>query len=72
MHTLTVQTRYTFGDLVQFDSPTQGCAGTGTVFAITIDGQGEIDYTIEIDRGEYSDLQGGILEHEIRNEESNA
>ena len=37
MHTLTIQTQFTFGDRVRFDSPTQGCSGTGTVYAITVD-----------------------------------
>jgi hypothetical protein len=65
MHTLTVQTKFTFGDRVRFDSATQGCSGTGTVFAITVDREQCIDYLIEIDRGDYRELQPGILEHEI-------
>lgn len=65
VHTLTVRTRYTFGDRVRFDSKLQGCDGVGTVFAITVDFEGRIDYIIEVDRGGYSDLQAGILEHEI-------
>ena len=63
MHTLTVQTKYTFGDRVRFDSPTQRRSGTGTIFAITIDGEGMIDYMIAINGG--ADLQPGILENEI-------
>ena len=62
MHTLTVQTKYTFGDRVRFDSTLQGCSGIGTIFAITIDAEGQIDYMIEVERGE---IQPGILENEI-------
>jgi hypothetical protein len=65
MHTLTVHTKFTFGDRVRFDSAAQGCSGTGTVFAITVDKERQVDYLIEINRGAYSDLQPGILEHEI-------
>jgi hypothetical protein len=65
MHTLTVRTKFTFGDPVRFDSPTQGCNGVGRVFAITVDAEGRVYYMIEIDRGGYSDLQPGIQEHEI-------
>ena len=62
MHTLTVLTKFTFGDRVRFDSAAQHCSGSGTIFAITIDAQGQVDYLIEISMG---DLQPGILEHEI-------
>lgn len=65
MHTLTIRTRFTFGDRVRFDSVLQHCRGTGTISAITVDGDGHIDYLIEISRGDYSDLQPGILENEI-------
>jgi hypothetical protein len=65
MHTLTVQTRFTFGDRVRFDSPTQQCSGSGTVFAITVDRDGQIDYMIEVRQGEFSELQPGILENEM-------
>ncbi|WP_148087919.1 hypothetical protein [Gemmata obscuriglobus] len=65
MHTLTVRTRFTFGDRVRFDSPMQRCSGEGTVFAITVGADGQIDYMIEIGRDGYSDLQPGILEDEI-------
>jgi hypothetical protein len=65
MHTVTVRTKFTFGDRVKFDSPTQSRSGVGKVFAITIDAELHIDYMIEIDRGEYTDLQPGILEDEI-------
>jgi len=62
---MTLRTRFTFGDRVRFDSPTQSCSGVGEIFAITVDSEQRIDYMIEIDRGGYSDLQPGILEDEI-------
>src|SRR5262249_17023958 len=65
MHTLTVRTKFTFGDHVRFNSPTQGCSGSGKIFAITIGADGQLDYIIEIEQGQYSDLQGGVLEDEI-------
>ena len=65
MHTLTVRTRFTFGDRVRFDSKAQQCAGEGTVFPITIGADGQIDYLIEIQRTGYTDLQPGILEDEL-------
>jgi hypothetical protein len=66
MHTLTVRTRFTFGDRVRFDSRAQGRSGVGKVFAITIDAEGRIDYMIEMmDRDGFGDLQPGILEDEM-------
>jgi hypothetical protein len=65
MHTLTVWTMFTFGDRVRFDSPTQQRSGSGTVFAITVDRYGQVDYMIDIGQGAYSDLQPGILENEM-------
>ena len=65
MHTLTVRTKFTFGDRVRFDSAIQGRSGIGTIFAITIDAERQIDYIIEINEGESHDLQPGILDHEI-------
>ena len=62
MHTLTIQTKFTFGDRVRFDSPFQGKNGTGTIVAITVGPGNEIDYLIDPGDGY---LQGGILEHEI-------
>ena len=62
MHTLTIQTRFTFGDRVRFDSPTQHCSGSGTIFVITIGGDGHLDYMIMTEDG---DIQPGILESEI-------
>jgi hypothetical protein len=63
MHTLTITTRYTFGDKVRFDSING--KGTGKVFAIDVDKERCISYVIEIDMGQYSDVQPGILESEI-------
>jgi hypothetical protein len=63
MRTFTITTRYTFGDKVRFDS--RNGKGHGKVFAIDFDRERYISYTIEIDRGQYSDLQPGILESEI-------
>ncbi len=65
MHTLLVRTKFTFGDRVRFDSQAQGYSGTGTIFAITIDAENQIDYIIAIRQGEYDELQPGILENEI-------
>jgi hypothetical protein len=62
MHTLTVRTKFTFGDRVRFNSPTQRLSGSGQVFAITVDYEGRIDYLIEVRPGY---LQPGILEEEI-------
>lgn len=66
MHALTIRTKFTFGDRVRFNSAAQHCNGEGTVFAITVDKQGQIDYIIEIPMGHYTDLQPGILENEIK------
>ncbi len=63
MHTLTIRTKFTFGDRVRFDSPTQRRSGTGTIFAITIDAEGLHDYMIDVDGQDK--LQPGILEDEI-------
>jgi hypothetical protein len=63
MHTLTLRTKFTFGDRVRFDSPTQRRCGTGTIFAITIDAEGMHDYMIRVDGKDM--LQPGILEGEI-------
>ena len=65
MHVLTVQTKFTFGVRVRFDSRLQGCSGTGTVFAITVDDQRRIDYIIAIDEGMDHRLKAGILEEEL-------
>ncbi len=67
MHSLTLLTKYTFGDRVRFNSRMQSCSGTGRIFAITIDEDRKIDYMIEIDLEEVSDIhmQPGILEDEI-------
>jgi hypothetical protein len=63
MHTFTIQSKFTFGDRVYFDSPTQGCRGTGKIFAIVIDAHGYLDYMIEQD--DRPEIQPGIQESEI-------
>lgn len=65
MHQLILNTKFTFGDAVQFNSTAQGLSGKGKIFAITIDRENNIDYIVEIDQGDYSDLQPGIYEDEI-------
>lgn len=65
MHTITIRSKFTFGDRVRFDSKAQHRSGTGTVFAITMAHDGQIDYIIEIPMGGYSDLQPGIYENEM-------
>jgi hypothetical protein len=62
MHSLTIRTKFTFGDRVRFDSPTQRCAGQGAIWAITIDAEGFVDYMIRLDDDEF---QPGILENEL-------
>ncbi len=71
-HILTIQTKYTFGDRVRFGSARQGCSGRGTICAITIAADRQIEYMVEIDMGTHSDLQPYILEDEIRLLEDNA
>ncbi len=64
MYTLVVQTKFTFGDRVRFDSATQHCNGSGKVFGITVyNAQGDFTYLIDQGGGKY--VQGGIAEHEI-------
>jgi hypothetical protein len=63
MHRRTLETKYTFGDRVRFDSPSQGCQGVGTIYGITIYATGEPDYLIHPD--DDSAIQPGILENEI-------
>jgi len=63
MHTLTVRTKFTFGDRVRFDSRAQQCSGTGTIHGIAIYRAGPMDYLIEVDGEEL--IQPGILEDEI-------
>jgi len=66
MHKLVVETKFTFGDSVRFDSPTQQRKGVGTIICITIDGDGDLDYMIKVGGGEGEDyLQPGILGNEI-------
>ncbi|MCI0702310.1 MAG: hypothetical protein L0241_14605 [Planctomycetia bacterium] len=64
MHTLTVQTKFTFGDRVRVNSFTQRRKGTGTVEAIMLDRYGQTSYMIGFD-GSEEDFQPGILESEM-------
>jgi hypothetical protein len=65
MPSYTIQAKFAFGDRVRFDSQMQRCSGEGIVFGITLDRYGRMDYLIEIDCGEYTELQAGILESEM-------
>lgn len=65
MYRIAFETKFTFGDRVRFDSKAQNRCGTGKIFAITIDEQGNVDYIIEINDESTHDLQPGILEEEI-------
>lgn len=67
MHSLTVRTKFTFGDRVRFDSKVQGCSGLGTICGITMHDDGEVDYMIRymIKQGDQDVLQPGILQDEI-------
>ena len=65
MHTLSVRTKFTFGNHVQFDSPTQGRSGSGTVWAITADAERRLDYMIEVHQDGDCYLQPSILEEEM-------
>jgi hypothetical protein len=66
VHTFTVQTKFTFGDRVRFDSRIQGCAGVGLIFAIELDRCGH-HYLIETGTGADGStvVQAGILEEEF-------
>jgi hypothetical protein len=70
MHTITIRTKFTFGDRVRFNSPIQGCSGVGKIWVITVGGDGYVDYMIELDGS--GDLQPGITEQEITLLEDNA
>ncbi len=63
MHTITIQTKFTFGDHVRFDSSTQGRTGTGKIVGITVYTDGSVDYLIDPEGDKY--LQPGIVEHEM-------
>jgi hypothetical protein len=62
-HTIAIQTKFTLGDCVRFDSSRQRCSGTGKIDAISVDANGWIGFMIEVDGR--SEIQGGILEEEI-------
>ena len=63
MHRIYFRTKFTFGDLVQFNQ--DGMAGTGTIEVITIDGRGHHDYMIYIEENGMGAYQPGIEEQNI-------
>jgi hypothetical protein len=65
MHSLTIQTKYKFGDRVSFDSQSQSCRGVGVIFGVCLDINGHLDYMIEYDSIAGPIIQPGILEREI-------
>lgn len=67
MYTLTIQTKFKFGDRVRFESAWQGRKGTGTIFGVMLDKYSQISYMIDTtEAGEYTDtLVQGIFENEI-------
>jgi hypothetical protein len=64
MYTLKFQAKHNLGETVRFNTG-EGRAGIGKIFAITVDTDGHISYTLEIESGGYSDLEPAILEHQI-------
>jgi hypothetical protein len=69
MHVLTIFTKFTLGDLVRFDS--KDGKGAGKIFAITVHWDKSIDYLVEIDMGDYSDLLPGIVDADITEQLNN-
>jgi hypothetical protein len=66
MYPLIIKSKFTFGDRVSFFSRIQcGIAGSGDIYAITIDAEGRIDYMIQLDENATRNIQPGILENEI-------
>ena len=65
MHQIAVQCRFTFGDVVRFDSPSQGCSGTGKIVGVNIYDDWTYSYTVEIGQDGYEVYQPGIAEKEI-------
>jgi hypothetical protein len=63
MYVHTLRTRFTFGDCVTFNSPTQGCDGIGRIVAITLEDNNSTHYTLEI--LESGVFQPGIVDNEI-------
>jgi hypothetical protein len=63
MYSITIQIRFSLGERVRFDSPTQRCRGSGKIFGVTVYQEGPIDYLIQQD--DKPGVQAGILEPEI-------
>ena len=66
MHSITIQTKFRFGDLVEFASKLNGWSGVGKVFAITLDVHGLVDYMVDVGTDAISDLRPGIEESEMK------
>jgi hypothetical protein len=66
MHTITIQTKFRFGDLVEFDSKLNGWSGVGKVFAVTIDVHGHKDYMVDVSTDGFVDVRPGIEECEMK------
>lgn len=63
MHTITITTKFRFGDRVKYKSRLMGCAGVGTIVGITL--HKDLPILYEIDEGPPELIQPGILEDEI-------
>jgi hypothetical protein len=66
MHTITIQTRFKFGDLVEFASKWNGWSGVGKVFAVTFDVHGHLTYMVDIGIDGISEQRPGIEESEMK------
>jgi hypothetical protein len=71
-YNLLIRSKFHLGDRVGFHVPVAlggfgslGRTGTGTIFAITLFPDSQIEYTIAIPSREYEDLEGGVLEDQI-------
>jgi len=66
MHTLTVQTKYNFGDRVKFESSSQDLKGIGRIIAITIEDDRSSTYIVEtVEPDGVHICQPGICDAEI-------
>jgi len=68
-YNLKIPSKSSLGDRVRFRVPatlgSPGREGAGSIFAITLFSDDQIEYIIAIPRGEYDDLEAGILEEQI-------
>ena len=69
-YNLLIRSKFHLGDRVRFRVPAAlgslGREGAGSIFAITLFGDDQIEYIIAIPSGEYDDLEAGILEEQIK------